>query len=147
MSIQLYIFKTFSHLRSNYIRSFPSLNDAPESTRFKLRTMASPNPKTEKITHAPVIFQFSPGQPDVRFKLFGEYEFHAHSWVLKEHSQFFLKFLDPLNKKAVGDDAASNLSQFRYEWVSQVDGDQESWYMVAASSVIVGNLPSKTELC
>lgn len=80
----------------------------------------------------PVIFKSDFGSPDVQFILFGQYEFHAHSAVLKSKSVFFRKFLDPSNKELVnGRDCAS---WFRYKWISEFDEDEEGWRVVPAPS-------------
>lgn len=99
----------------------------------------------------------------MRFKIFGEIELHAHSWILKEHSQFFLKFLDPVNKgvsrypitspeknltgaeTAPASLAAPATTEFKYEWVSLVDDDGKDWHVVSASSTEVSNVSARIQ--
>jgi hypothetical protein len=80
----------------------------------------------------------SPGlQPDVRFKVFGKWEFHVNSVILKLYSAFFRRFLDPANKE----DETPHSSQFKYEWVSEIDEDGTGWHLVSESSKV--GLPKK----
>jgi hypothetical protein len=82
--------------------------------------MASQPPaKKQKVSRPTVVFK-SPGlpTPDVRFRVFDDYEFHVHSVVLKMNSAFFQRFLDLANKDIIGEKC---LSGFQYEWVSEID--------------------------
>ncbi|KAE8448673.1 hypothetical protein EG329_009099 [Mollisiaceae sp. DMI_Dod_QoI] len=89
---------------------------------------------------SPVIF-LSPGlKNDVRFKVYGKFEYHLHSVVLKLHSAFFRRFLDSPEKS---DDPAS--SEFQYEYVSVED--EQGWLVEPRrepSSPWSGESPSDT---
>ncbi|TGO46919.1 hypothetical protein BCON_0301g00030 [Botryotinia convoluta] len=62
--------------------------------------------------------------PDMRIKLFGNTELQVHSSILKQHSDFFFKFLDSPEK------IQSEDSEWKYDWVSEVKDDGE-WHLVA----------------
>ncbi|EPE24748.1 POZ [Glarea lozoyensis ATCC 20868] len=75
----------------------------------------------------------SPGlQPDVRLKVFDRWQFHVHSVILKLYSAFFRKFLDPSNRDASA--GATSFSQFKYEWVTEIDDDGMGWHLVSEGS-------------
>jgi hypothetical protein len=91
----------------------------------------------------PEIFSHPSGPPDVRFKIFGKYELHAHSWILKKHSEYFEKRLDPCDGdptaavlKAQREAEVGQSPDFRYEWVSCIDQDG-SWCVSSAASLVV----------
>jgi hypothetical protein len=74
----------------------------------------------------------SPGlQPDVRLKVFGTWEFHVHSVILKLYSAFFRKFLDPANKE----EETTPGTHFKYEWVTEIDDDGTGWHLISESSL------------
>ncbi|TGO53651.1 hypothetical protein BOTNAR_0290g00130 [Botryotinia narcissicola] len=66
--------------------------------------------------------------PDMRIKLFGHTELQVHSSILKEHSDFFFKFLDSPEK------IESEDSEWKYDWVSEVEDDGE-WHLVAKQNM------------
>ncbi|KAF7911422.1 uncharacterized protein EAF01_002929 [Botrytis porri] len=66
--------------------------------------------------------------PDMRIKLFGHTEFQVHTSILKQHSEFFFKFLDSPEK------IQSENSEWKYDWVSEVEDDGE-WHLVAKQNV------------
>ena len=78
---------------------------------------------------APVIFENFGMIPDVRLKVF-DLEIQVHSGVLKEHSAFFRRFLDPANKE---EESSVASGPFKYEWISKVDEDG-SWGLVSVGS-------------
>ena len=82
------------------------------------------------------ITKFSaPGlEPDVRLRVFDKWEFHVHSVILKLYSAFFRKFLDPSNK--LEDSSLNTSSQFKYEWVTEIDDDGEGWHLISESSIV-----------
>ena len=63
---------------------------------------------------------------DTRLEVFGTI-FHVSSAVLKMHSQYFFKFLDPADK-VVGTDQGG----FKYDWVTKIVDDGKDWQLVAA---------------
>jgi hypothetical protein len=70
-------------------------------------------------------------QPDVRLKVFGTWEFHVHSVILKLYSAFFRKFLDPANKQG----ETTPGTNFKYEWVTEIDDDGKGWHLISESSL------------
>ncbi|KAF7943885.1 uncharacterized protein EAE97_005955 [Botrytis byssoidea] len=66
--------------------------------------------------------------PEMRIKLFGHTELQVHSSILKEHSDFFFKFLDSPEKLESKD------SEWKYNWVSEVEDDGE-WHLVAKQNM------------
>ncbi|CAG8979714.1 hypothetical protein HYALB_00013404 [Hymenoscyphus albidus] len=71
-------------------------------------------------------FQGPQGEaPDMRIELFGT-EFHVYSPVLKFYSAFFAKFLEPANKPPKPE-VPFGSKRLKYEWVTQVDDDGQSY--------------------
>jgi hypothetical protein len=101
--------------------------------------MASSVANEPRIDYAksPTVFQTPDLKPDVRLRVF-DFEFHVHSVLLKLHSAFFRKFLDSPDKTDL--QSAGNLEtpsavvnfytgNFKYDWVTEVDGDK-TWHLV-----------------
>jgi hypothetical protein len=118
--------------------------------------MATSTPaKKQKVSRPPVIFKAPGLTPDVRFKVFDEYEFHVHSVVLKLGSAFFRKFFDPANKDGTtvfagapnsilgepGMPTSALKSGFQYEWVSKIDDDGTDWHMISEAETNVSICP------
>ncbi|KAL2063643.1 hypothetical protein VTL71DRAFT_5448 [Oculimacula yallundae] len=80
------------------------------------------------LSVAPIVFSARGLKLDVRLQVFDKI-FHVHSTILKLHSAYFFKFLDPANAAPVADPAPGS---FPYEWVTKVDMDG-LWYLVASS--------------
>lgn len=75
---------------------------------------------SDAVTGPPPIAFVSPGlQPDARLLVFDQ-EYHVHSLILKLHSAYFRRYLDSAEKDSETVDAAA---QFKYEYVSVIDGD------------------------
>jgi hypothetical protein len=112
------------------IQSRPWNFNIPASNPLTCFIMPSPDQKSDLKD---VIVFASPGLlPDVRLKVFGTWEFHVHSVVLKLYSAFFRKFLDPSNKEEA---APATLGiKFRYEWVTEIDEDGNGWHLISESS-------------
>lgn len=68
--------------------------------------------------------------PNMRISLFGRQELHVHSDMLKQHSEFFRKFLDSPDKIPYPID-----SDWQYDWVSEIEEDG-SWHLVAAENAV-----------
>ncbi|KAF5872084.1 uncharacterized protein Bfra_009113 [Botrytis fragariae] len=64
----------------------------------------------------------------MRIELFGHTELQVRSSILKEHSDFFFKFLDSPEKNQSED------SEWQYDWVSEVEDDGE-WHLVAKQNM------------
>ncbi|KAF7958336.1 hypothetical protein EAE96_001887 [Botrytis aclada] len=79
---------------------------------------------TERLPPELKVFSLPDQTPDTRFVLFGKTEIHVHSQVLKLYTSFFRTFLDSPDKKS-----AEPSAEFRYEWISEIEGDGE-WHMV-----------------
>lgn len=68
---------------------------------------------------APVVMSHPNSRaPDTRLKVFKK-EFHCHSNILKEHSEYFARFMDSVDKKG----QQKGTREFRYEYVTKVDSD------------------------
>jgi hypothetical protein len=78
----------------------------------------------------PVIFKSRNLKPDVRLKVFGK-EFHVHSVVLKMHSTYFLKLIEPVENRQ---STTSSSIRFPYEYISIADDDGE-WSLEPPSIV------------
>jgi hypothetical protein len=81
--------------------------------------MATPEAKKQKLDYdPPVIFTLGGGRPDVRFYVFNK-EFHANSGILKIHSEFFRRHLDPSG----GIQPSSLSSLFHSDWYTKIEED------------------------
>ncbi|CAL3972352.1 unnamed protein product [Diplocarpon coronariae] len=81
----------------------------------------------------PIVFRTTGGlEQDVRLNVFGQ-EFHVHSCLLKAHSAFFSRFLDSSEKRPAAESAVTN-GRYRYEWVTEVDENGDSWYLTSDSA-------------
>ncbi|PBP20765.1 hypothetical protein BUE80_DR008141 [Diplocarpon rosae] len=103
----------------------------------QLRPAMAPPAKKQKTNDgaplAPIIIRTTGGlEQDVRLNVFGQ-EFHVHSCLLKAHSAFFSKFLDSPEKAPAAERAIAN-GRYRYEWVTEVDENGDSWYLTADSA-------------
>lgn len=66
---------------------------------------------------------------DMRIRLLEETEFHVHSMILKQHSEFFFKFLDSPDK------VQSEDREWKYDWISEVEEDGD-WHLVSTQNVV-----------
>jgi len=99
----------------------------------------------------PIVFAVRGLKPDTRLKVFSQeyvdysfkfiviencadlrYRFHVHSMILKQHSNWFFKFMDSVDKV----DNAPTQGLFAYEYVTKVD-DDVTWSLGAASDLKV----------
>jgi hypothetical protein len=81
--------------------------------------MAPPEAKKQKQDHGPpVIFTLGGAKPDVRFYVFTK-EFHVNSGILKTHSEFFRKHLDPTG----GLQPTSSSPLFHSDWHTYIEED------------------------
>ncbi|TGO39697.1 hypothetical protein BHYA_0049g00330 [Botrytis hyacinthi] len=67
---------------------------------------------------------------DVKLSVFDGLQLHVHSVILKLHSAFFRRFLDPPGR----DDKDENTGSFKYEWVTLYD-DDGSWSLFDARNI------------
>ncbi|CZT46833.1 uncharacterized protein RSE6_07333 [Rhynchosporium secalis] len=89
-----------------------------------------PSPAKKQKTKGSIIFLTTGGlQPDTLLNVLGQ-DFHVHSYLLKTHSAFFVKFLDSKDKESMSDKARGS-SSFRYEWISMADDDKKGWHLIA----------------
>jgi hypothetical protein len=100
---------------------------APQAKRIKL----DPDPKQ------PIIFTTPDMRPDVGLQVFNQ-QFHVYSGVLKIHSGFFRKYLEP-SSGLLPTSTSPTLSS---EWFTKVDADGKSWsltsdYKVKANTIIL----------
>ncbi|KAN0093784.1 hypothetical protein V8E51_016968 [Hyaloscypha variabilis] len=89
---------------------------APQAKRIKL----DPDPKQ------PIIFTTPDMRPDVGLQVFNQ-QFHVYSGVLKIHSGFFRKYLEPSG----GLLPTSTSPTLSSEWFTKVDADGKSWSLTS----------------
>jgi len=92
--------------------------------------MAPPEAKKQKLaSDPPIIFTLGGAKPDVRLYVFTK-EFHANSGILKIHSEYFRKFLEPSG----GVQPASASPLFHSDWYTQVEKDG-TWVLASYPKV------------
>ncbi|TGO08202.1 hypothetical protein BTUL_0221g00190 [Botrytis tulipae] len=106
-----------------------------------------PPAKKRKLDHeeygpaSPIVHTFHlPGHKvDVKLSVFDGLQLHVHSVILKLHSAFFRRFLDPPGR----DDKDENTGSFKYEWVTVYD-DDGSWSLFDVRNIKHGNSSSNS---
>ncbi|TGO52161.1 hypothetical protein BOTNAR_0332g00010 [Botryotinia narcissicola] len=103
--------------------------------------------KKRKLDHeeygpaSPTVHTFHlPGHKvDVKLSVFDGLQLHVHSVILKLHSAFFRRFLDPPGR----DEKDENTGSFKYEWVTVYD-DDGSWSLFDVRNIKHGNRSSNS---
>lgn len=67
--------------------------------------------------------------PDVRLHVLDRAVFEVHSSILKLQSQFFFKFLEPINKEGTASTATYEAT--KYEWITEWDENGMDWCLVS----------------
>ncbi len=141
----------------------------------KLRNLVvmAPPPKKQKIVHneegqSAIIFHQPGLKPDVLLRVF-DVDYHVHSIILKPHSAFFRKFLEPSNTPAIkpatvgtefhelsgtitpASASATSVNllppSFRYVWITKIDHDDPGkWHLTSKYSDEKDVCPYSTEL-
>lgn len=68
-------------------------------------------------------------ESDVRLHVLDRAVFEVHSIILKLQSQFFFKFLEPVNKEDTASTATHGAT--KYEWITEWDDNGMDWYLVS----------------
>ncbi|CAG8959313.1 hypothetical protein HYFRA_00013083 [Hymenoscyphus fraxineus] len=98
----------------------PKVTPSKRVNPIAVPTKGPKSPRPENVFKGP-----QGEAPDMRIELLGT-EFHVYSPVLKLYSAFFAKFLEPGNKPPKPD-VPFGSKQLKYDWVTQVDDDGQSY--------------------